>query len=59
MIAWVGLVIAIAVALFIGVERLMRRLGVEREQPDNSGGGVRDILVRIEEWQRDHARRTR
>ncbi len=57
MLVWVVLFVAIAALLFVGVERLLKRLGIERTE--ESPGAIREFLNRIEEWQRDHERRRR
>jgi hypothetical protein len=57
MLFWVGLVIALAGVLMVGVERLLRRLGIQPERPQDLSGGLRDLLNRVEDWQQDHARR--
>lgn len=57
MIVWLGLIAAVALLLAVGIERIMRRLGIQPDRPDDATGGVRDILDRVEQWQRDYADR--
>ncbi len=57
MFVWMGLVLAVAGVLIVGTEWLMRRFGVRPERPQETSGGLRDVLERIEQWQEDYARR--
>jgi len=59
MLLWAVLTLAVALLLIVGIERLMRRLGVTPERPDDAASGFRDLLRRIEEWQREHEQRRR
>lgn len=44
MIAWILLVLAIAVSLMLGVERLLARLGIQRADPEAASHGLRDVV---------------
>jgi lipoate-protein ligase A len=41
-----------SIVLSFSVERLMRRLGVHPENPEERSGGIRDIASRIDRWRR-------
>jgi hypothetical protein len=41
-----------SVVLSFSVERLMRRLGVHPEKPEEQSGGIRDVASRVDQWRR-------
>ncbi len=55
MIAWVVLVLCIAVVLRVGIERLIARLGVHREE----GGldGLAEVAEHLERWSNERHRK--
>ena len=55
MLVWVLLVLVIAVALMTGIERLIARLGVKREDP--SPGGLALLADRLERWSSERLRK--
>lgn len=57
MLAWVVLVLALAAALIVGIDRLLKWLGIHPERPEDVSGGVRDLIERVEQWQNSYARR--
>ncbi|MGA7669184.1 MAG: hypothetical protein WBW04_02105 [Nitrolancea sp.] len=59
MLLWAALIFSVALLLIVGVERLLRRLGITPERPEDASSGFRDVLHRIEEWQREHERKRR
>jgi hypothetical protein len=56
MIAWIIFVIAIAVLLTIGIERLLARLGIRPEDPDSAKGGLRVVAEKMEAWAKERKR---
>lgn len=54
---WIAMLVAFGLLLMLGVERLLRRFGVRPDRPEDLTGGMRDVLERVEQWQRDHERR--
>lgn len=48
MIVWVLLILAVAVALMIGIERLMARLGIRRAEPEPSPLAM--FAERLQRW---------
>ena len=59
MLLWAVLTLAVAALLIVGIERLLRRFGIQPQNPEDASGGAREVLRRIEEWQREHERRRR
>jgi hypothetical protein len=55
MFVWVLLALAIAVALSVGIERLIARLGVKREEPAQNG--LATLAERLERWSSDRMRK--
>lgn len=49
MLDWLILVLAVAIALTLGVERLMARLGITRVDADSAPRGFQDVLDRLRE----------
>ena len=49
------LVLCIAVALTVGIERLIARLGVRREEP--APNGLAEFAARLERWATERRRR--
>lgn len=47
MVAWIILVLSVAVALMLGVERLLARLGVRRADPSAAPRGFHEVLARL------------
>lgn len=47
MLTWMLLVLAFAVVLLLGIERLLSRLGIRRANPNDALGGFRDVLARV------------
>ncbi|HET7035305.1 MAG TPA: hypothetical protein VFI42_06435 [Thermomicrobiaceae bacterium] len=56
-IVWIVAVLLAALLLSLGVERLLRALGVERQAPDEATGGLRDVLEKIARHAEEHRRR--
>ena len=54
MLIWVIVVMLLALLLGAGVERLLARLGVRREDPLS---GRNELRARIESWQAAHERK--
>jgi len=56
MLAWVILIICVAVLLSIGIDRLMRRFGIVPADPESARGGLEVLLERLQSWadQRRH-----
>lgn len=50
MLLWIILVIASSVALMLGIELLMARLGIRPAEPDQVSGGFRDVIEKGREW---------
>ncbi|HUZ01483.1 MAG TPA: hypothetical protein VMU89_14125 [Thermomicrobiaceae bacterium] len=50
--AWLVFTLAIAAALLIGIERLIRRLGVERTDPSDAPRGVDLLVDQLRTWWR-------
>lgn len=50
MLIWVILVIVFCLALTIGVEMLMSRLGIRPVDPDARSGGIRDVAQKVNDW---------
>jgi hypothetical protein len=55
MFAWFVLTLCCAALLMLGVNRLLARLGVTKEQPDERGG-LADIAARLERWAEERRR---
>jgi hypothetical protein len=55
MLVWVLLALAIAVTLMAGIERLITRLGVKREEP--SPDGLALLAERLERWSSERMRK--
>jgi hypothetical protein len=55
MLVWVLSALAIAVVLMIGIERLIARLGVKREEPAQDGLGL--LAERLERWSSERLRK--
>ena len=55
MIVWILLVLCIAVALRVGIEQLIARLGVKREEPVQNG--LATFAERLERWSTQRMRR--
>ena len=55
MLVWVLLALVIAVALMVGIERLIARLGVKREEPAQDGLAV--LAERLERWSSERMRK--
>lgn len=55
MIAWFVLVLCIAVLLRLGIERLIARLGVHRE--DSDPNGLAEFAERLERWSSERRRK--
>ena len=55
MFVWVLLALAIAVALMAGIERLIARLGIKREEPAQDGLAL--LAERLERWSSDRMRK--
>jgi hypothetical protein len=56
MLAWIVFVIAIAVLLTTGIERLLARLGVRPVDPESAQGGLRYVAERLEAWAKERTR---
>lgn len=56
MIAWLFFVLAVAALLMLGVEWLLRRLGIRRVDPDRASTGLGELtrLIRQHRERRDH-----
>lgn len=52
MLAWIIGVVVLGLAFAVGVERLLSRLGIQRQQPDEPVNTTRDFRARVEAWQR-------
>ena len=50
--AWLILTLAVAVALLVGVERLLRRLGVARADPADAPRELGEIIDHLRSWWR-------
>ncbi|HET9017795.1 MAG TPA: hypothetical protein VFN57_19490 [Thermomicrobiaceae bacterium] len=50
--AWLIFVLAVALALLIGVERLLHRLGVERADPAEAPRGLAELVDQLRSWRR-------
>lgn len=46
------LIIAVAVILMTGVDRLLARLGIRPEHPASAGGGFADVVSALRGWLR-------
>ena len=55
MILWIVLILAVAVILAIGIERLIGRLGVEKQEPAESG--LATLAGRLENWSKSRTRK--
>jgi hypothetical protein len=55
MIVWVLLALAIAVALMVGIERLIARLGIKREEPTQDGLAL--LAERLNRWSSERLRK--
>jgi hypothetical protein len=53
---WIAAIAAVALLLLVGIERLLKRFNIRPERPEERSGGFRDVLERVEQWQRDHER---
>jgi hypothetical protein len=49
---YVVLIIAVAVILMLGIDRLLGRLGIRPEDPASAGGGFRDVVDAARRWLR-------
>lgn len=54
MLIWVVVIVLLGLLFGIGVERLLARLGVRREDPES---GRNELRARIEAWQAEHERK--
>ncbi len=54
---WLVFTLAVAAALLIAVERLMRRLGIARADPADAPRGFTELVDHLRAWRR--ARRNR
>ncbi|MDI3339285.1 MAG: hypothetical protein QJR03_02010 [Sphaerobacter sp.] len=54
MVAWVTFVLVIAVALTLGIERVLARLGIHRADPAAAPRGIQDLLARLRAARRGH-----
>jgi hypothetical protein len=55
MLVWILLTLVIAVTLMAGIERLIARLGVKREDP--SPDGLALLAERLERWSSERMRK--
>lgn len=55
MIVWVLLLLGVAILLSAGIERLIARLGVHREEP--TPNGLAALAERLERWSSQRMRR--
>ena len=56
-IVWVVAVLLAALLLTLGVERLLRALGIERQVPDQASRGMRDVLEKLARYAEERRRR--
>ena len=47
---WVGAVILSGVGFMVGVEMLLKRLGIQPVDPASRAGGVRDVARKVHGW---------
>jgi hypothetical protein len=50
MIVWIILVMATAVILTVGIEQLLRRIGVQPEDPEAARGGLEQLSRTLDAW---------
>lgn len=50
--AWLALTLAVAAALLIGIERLIRRLGIERADLSDAPRGFAQLVDHLRAWWR-------
>jgi|GEM_PF-6023934 len=55
MMLWIVLILAVAVILAIGIERLIGRLGVQKEEPTESG--LATLADKLERWSKSRSRK--
>jgi hypothetical protein len=55
MLVWIIAVVLLGVLFGVGIERLLAKLGIQREQPDEPVTVVRDFRTRVETWQQKQA----
>ncbi len=55
MLAWVLLMLVIAIVLTVGIERIIARLGVKREEPAQNV--LATFAERLERWSSDRMRK--
>jgi hypothetical protein len=54
MLVWVLAVVVLGILFGVGVERLLSKLGIQRQQPDEPATAIRDLRARVETWQNNH-----
>jgi len=59
MLVWIIAIVVLGILFGFGVERLLAKLGIQREQPDEPVTVVRDFRTRVEAWQHEHASKQR
>jgi uncharacterized membrane-anchored protein YhcB (DUF1043 family) len=52
MVFWIIFMIAVALVMIIGIERLIARLGVRPVNPEETRTGLSQIAARLEAWSR-------
>ncbi|HEX3722881.1 MAG TPA: hypothetical protein VHV31_08820 [Nitrolancea sp.] len=55
MLAWIIVVVVLGLVFAVGIERLLSRLGIQRQQPDEPATTMHDLRSRVEAWQRKQA----
>ena len=55
MVVWVVAVVVVGILFGVGVERLLSKLGIQRQQPDEPSTAMRDLRARVEAWQHNQA----
>lgn len=49
MLPWVALVVAVALSIRFGIEWILRRLGVQRVEPEQPNG-IQHLAGQVEQW---------